>query len=72
MAQRNSARTRYGQVWTLSSPGPVAFLSATSTRLPAGAAGAFASGVAMLQLSSLRPRLAAADRRADQQDQHDG
>ena len=38
MRHRNSARTRCGQVWTLSSPGPVAFLIGTSTRLPAGAA----------------------------------
>ena len=30
----NSARTRCGQVWTLSSPGPIAFLIETSIRLP--------------------------------------
>ncbi len=38
MAHRNSERTRNGQVCTLSSPGPVAFLIGTSTRLPATAA----------------------------------
>src|SRR5581483_886524 len=31
-AQMNSARTRCGQVWTLSSPGPTAFLMLTSIR----------------------------------------
>src|ERR1700692_3139327 len=37
-AHRNSARTRCGQVCTLSSPGPCAFLMGTSSRLLAGAA----------------------------------
>src|SRR5262245_21824972 len=65
IAHRNSERTRNGQVWTLSSPGPVAFLIGTSTRLPATApSGVRASGVAMCQLSSSSSR--SADRRADQ------
>src|SRR5437867_2647859 len=49
---RNSLRTRWGQVWILSSPGPVAFLIGTSIRFPppAGAtafSGGLGSGVAM-------------------------
>src|SRR5947208_2804397 len=66
---RNSFRTRCGQVCTLSSPGPVAFLMGTSIRLPAGVptarSGGLASGVAMLgHLSSASRRSAC--RRADQ------
>src|SRR5207248_9196671 len=45
-AIRNSLRTRCGQVWILSSPGPVAFLIGTSIRLP-GPGIAF-NGVAMV------------------------
>src|SRR5262249_35317125 len=65
IAHRNSERTRNGQVWTLSSPGPVACLIGASARLPATApSGVRASGVAMCQLSSSSSR--SADRRADQ------
>src|SRR5215470_17694987 len=66
---RNSLRTRCGQVCTLSSPGPVAFLIGTSIRLLPGAPtarrGGLASGVAMLgHLSPASWR--SAYRRADQ------
>src|SRR5438477_3774152 len=48
---RNSARTRCGQVWILSSPGPVAFLIGTSTRLPPATGGTGrSSGVAIVHL----------------------
>src|SRR5262245_26369341 len=68
--QRNSPRTRNGQVCTLSSPGPVAFLIGTSIRLPATApSGALASGVAMSALLFLALRRAA--RRPEDQDQHE-
>src|SRR5712691_11070158 len=46
---KNSLRTRYGQLWTLSSPGPVAFLIDTSTRLPSG----FTSAAIYCTLSTL-------------------
>src|SRR5579862_766311 len=60
MAHRNSARTRLGQVCTLSSPGPLAFLIDTSTRRaggrPASAAPpATALNVALLS-SAMGPR----------------
>src|SRR6266849_6690146 len=54
IAIRNSERTRCGQVCTLSSPGPVAFLIGTSMRLPAGAtalSAGFVSGVAVANLT---------------------
>ena len=60
--QRNSLRTRNGQVWTLSSPGPVAFFRVTSTRLPATGVGAIASGVAMGQPSFSSASIRAAAR----------
>ena len=48
-----------GPVCTLSSPGPVAFLIGTSTRLPASAASGFLRGVAI----ALTPPQAARSRR---------
>src|SRR6059058_5013646 len=66
---RNSLRTRCGQVWILSSPGPVAFLIGTSIRLPAGATAlsvGFVSGVAMRRYLSSSASARSAPRRADQ------
>src|SRR5678815_3007614 len=68
MAQRNSARTRCGQVWTLSSPGPVAFLRPTSTRRPLTTR----SGVAMcLQLLALCGSPGEPEEPDHQQNQHE-
>src|SRR5581483_671449 len=64
---RNSFRTRCGQVWTLSSPGPDAFLIGTATRLPAGAGTAF-RGVAIV--SAFLP-LGAATSRPEERDEHE-
>src|SRR5881628_2325151 len=63
-AIRNSLRTRWGQVWILSSPGPVAFLIGTSICL-AGPGTAF-NGVAM---ASALLALGAAARRPEERDQ---
>src|SRR5216110_2837558 len=62
---RNSLRTRCGQVWILSSPGPVAFLIGTSIRLP-GPGIAF-NGVAMV---SALLALGAPARRPEERDQN--
>src|SRR5262245_10761327 len=72
MAHRNSERTRNGHVWTLSSPGPVAFLIGTSTRLPATApSGLRASGVAMVSaLLFFFLALCRSPRRPEEQHQH--
>src|SRR3989475_8742295 len=64
-AIRNSLRTRCGQVWILSSPGPVAFLIGTSIRLP-GPGIAF-NGVAMV---SALLALGAPARRPEERDQN--
>src|SRR5439155_5318255 len=61
-AIRNSVRTRCGQVCTLSSPGPVAFLIGTSIRLAPGTA---FNGVAM---RSALLALGAAARRPEERD----
>src|SRR5215475_13674930 len=71
IAHRNSERTRNGQVWTLSSPGPVAFLIGTSTRLPATApSGVRASGVAIAS-ALLFLALRRSPRRPEEQHQHE-
>src|SRR5262249_54097679 len=71
MAHRNSERTRNGQVWTLSSPGPVAFLIGTSTRLPATApSGVRASGVAMASALLFFLALRRSPRRPEEQHHH--
>src|SRR5215831_7004757 len=71
MAHRNSERTRNGHVWTLSSPGPVAFLIGTSTRLPATApSGVRASGVAIVSALLFFLALRRSPRRPEEQHQH--
>src|SRR5215468_3100636 len=80
MAHRNSDRTRNGQVCTLSSPGPVAFLIGTSTRLPGTApSGVRASGVAIasallfflaLRGSSCRPEEQHQDQHEEERQRH--
>src|SRR5262245_24519128 len=71
MAHRNSERTRNGQVCTLSSPGPVAFLIGTSTRLPATApSGVRVSGVAIASALLFFLALRRSSRRPEEQYQH--
>src|SRR4030095_4088901 len=72
MAHRNSDRTRNGQACTLSSPGPVAFLIGTSTRLPGTApSGVFASGVAIASVLLFFFALRRPPRRPEEQHKHE-
>src|SRR5947199_2231187 len=72
-AIRNSVRTRCGQVWTLSSPGPVAFLIGTSICLaPDGTAfkgvAMASSGVLALGAPTCRPEEGDNDQDEDERD----
>src|SRR5207253_2944585 len=72
-AIRNSLRTRWGQVWILSSPGPVAFLIGTSICLaPDGTAfkgvAMASSGVLALGAPTCRPEEGNNDQDEDERD----
>src|SRR6059036_946574 len=72
-AIRNSLRTRWGQVWILSSPGPVAFLIGTSICLaPDGTAfkgvAMASSGVLALGAPTCRPEEGDNDQDEDERD----